>query len=194
MEDDQKTATERTADFIADPASVDLICDHVTMGGTLTELCESMKVKYPAVYRWLFDDKERRERWNAAVAGRGEWMIERVLAEIKLLATVDLRLAYDKDGRLLLPNEMPAEVARALCGIEVDEIWDGSGEARTKIGETKKVKLYDKLKALELLGKNVRMFVDRVELKAGGKLEDLVNASREIHPTPPHDPPPAAPI
>jgi phage terminase small subunit len=103
---------------------------------------------------------------------------QRVIAELSRIAFADLGDAYDDDGSLLKPRKIPEELRRAMTGIDVDEIWEGYGDDRTQIGETKKLRLADKTRALELLGKYLKILTDKHEVtgKDGGpiKLEDLV--------------------
>lgn len=79
-----------------------------------------------------------------------------VIAELRKHAFAKLKDAYAKNGKLLSPHDMPEDVQAALHGLETDEIFAD----RFKIGETKKVKLSDKIKALELLGKHFKIFTD----------------------------------
>ncbi|MBA3755319.1 MAG: terminase small subunit [Nitrosomonas sp.] len=102
-----------------------------------------------------------------------------VLDEIRKLATVDLSQAYDRAGRLLHPTEMPEEVRKAIAGIEVMEEYEGKGQERTAIGQTKKVKFYDKAKALELLGKHLVLFSEKHIHEGKITLEDLVSGSNK---------------
>lgn len=80
----------------------------------------------------------------------------RVLREAALIALADIREAYDDQGRLLPPHLMPEQIARAIQAIETDEGPDG--ETRTR-----RVRFCDKLKGIELLGKNLALWIDRVE-------------------------------
>jgi phage terminase small subunit len=73
------------------------------------------------------------------------WVLER----LKKIVEADPRKAFGPDGRALLPTELPDELAIAIAGIEV--------------GDTTKIRLVDRLKALELIGKHIGMFVDRVQ-------------------------------
>lgn len=80
---------------------------------------------------------------------------ERVLQELARVALSDLRNVYNEDGTLKLPHEWSDEAAAAVAGVEVFEEFSGRGENRELIGYTKKVKSYDKVRALEILSKNL---------------------------------------
>ena len=53
-----------------------------------------------------------------------------------------------------------------MAGLETQELFAGTGKDREKIRLTHKVKLPDRLKALELLGKHLRLFAD-VQVQEG---------------------------
>jgi phage terminase small subunit len=89
---------------------------------------------------------------------------ERVLLEVARLAFSDPRKAFDENGNLLPVNDWPDEVAAAISGIETEELFEGRGESREKVGLTHKIKFWDKGKQLELAGKYLGLFVDRHEL------------------------------
>lgn len=80
---------------------------------------------------------------------------ERVLMEVARVALSDLRNLYNEDGRLKLPGEWSDEAAAAVAGVEVTEEFEGKGKGRKHIGTTKKVRVFDKVRALELLSKNL---------------------------------------
>ena len=84
---------------------------------------------------------------------------DKVQAEIARLAFSDLREYYDSNGFLKNPHDLSDDAAAALAGIEVDELWGiGMSGDKEKIGETKKIKLYDKLAALDKLARRLGMF------------------------------------
>lgn len=84
---------------------------------------------------------------------------DRVEREIARLAFSDLRDYYDENGFLKLPKDLSDDAAAALSGIEVDELWGvGMSGDKEKLGETKKIKLYDKLTALDKLARRLGMF------------------------------------
>lgn len=95
---------------------------------------------------------------------------EDVLREIKKLAFVDLSQAYKEDGSLLHPSEMPADVRAALQSVETDEIFAGRGRDKKKIGYTRKIRLSDKVRSLEMLAKHFKLLTDVQEItgKDGG--------------------------
>lgn len=154
------------------------IHDHIASGGSLISFCKSLDIKYASLIAWMHRDPERDKKYKEALAARAEWAMERVLQEIQLIGTVDIRRAYNSKGELLPVNEMPDDVAAAVASVEVDELTEGYGRDREIVGQTKKLKLIDKLKALELMGKNFGMFIDRHEIDLGKQtLEALVSGS-----------------
>jgi len=80
---------------------------------------------------------------------------ERILTEVARVGLSDLRKLYNEDGSLKLPHEWSDEAAAAVAGVEVSEIFAGEGKDRALIGHTKKVRSFDKIRALELLSKHL---------------------------------------
>jgi phage terminase small subunit len=80
---------------------------------------------------------------------------ERVLTEIARIGLSDIRKLYREDGTLKLPHEWSAEEAAAIACVEVFEEFEGREKDRKLKGYTKKVKVFDKVKALEFLGKHL---------------------------------------
>jgi phage terminase small subunit len=104
---------------------------------------------------------------------------DEVILELKKIAMVDLGRAYREDGQLLPIHEIPKSVRKAIAGIDVDEIFDGFGQDRQLIGHTKKLKLFDKLKALELLGKHLKLFTDKIQIEDTTPMSDRMQIARE---------------
>jgi len=86
---------------------------------------------------------------------------DRVLTEIARLAFGDTRRLFTPEGSLKMPSEWDDETAAAVAGIEVTEEYGGRGEDRTLTGYTKKVKQWEKTRALELLGRHLKLFGDK---------------------------------
>lgn len=80
------------------------------------------------------------------------WVLTRLAAE----ATADIADLYDDDGELLPVKRWPLIWRQGLVqGIEVEELFDGAGKDRERIGTVRKVKLDNRIRRLELIGKHI---------------------------------------
>lgn len=86
-----------------------------------------------------------------------------VLAELKTFAHSDPLGLVDDKGRLKALRDMAPEVRRSIASIEIEELFEGRGDNRAKVGELKKVKFWPKDRGLELEGKHLKLFTDKVE-------------------------------
>lgn len=171
---------QRTREKIEKEETIDEICAHVANGGALTGLCDVWQVRYSDIVVWIYQDKSRSIPYENALRANGEWMVNKLLDELRKIATVDIRRAYDEHGALKPIAEIPAEVAGCIQAIETEELFHGKGEDREQIGYVKRVKFWDKLKSIELLGKKLALFIDRVEHSGRMTLEDLVSKSMNV--------------
>ncbi len=108
-----------------------------------------------------------------ARAERTQITADRVITEVARLGFSDVRKLFDANGALLPIDKWPDDVTAAVASVEVDELFEGYGENRIQVGHTKKVKLWDKPRALEMLGKHLRLFVERIEASGpnGGPIQ-----------------------
>lgn len=91
---------------------------------------------------------------------------KRVLEEYAKVAFLDIRKFYTVDGSLKSIHDLDAESAGALAGVEVYEEKITQDEEAPVIGMTKKIKTYDKVKALDSLGRHLGLFgKDNEQLK-----------------------------
>ena len=95
---------------------------------------------------------------------RTEVTQDMVIKELSKIAFLDIRKLYTENGQLKNIADMDSETAGAISSLETLEEYEGYGEDREKIGDTQKVKLLDKTKALELLGKHLGMFKEKVTI------------------------------
>jgi hypothetical protein len=170
-----KERRERTKRLLSDPNLLDVICGHIANGGTLPSLCETWDVRFGDISNWIHENSERDERYRKALEDRGEWFKETIFNELKGIAVSDIRKLFNQDGSLKAPHEWDEEARRAVAGLEINELFEGSGNDRSQIGLSKKVKFQDRIRALELLGKSVSMFTEKHEVTGSLKLEDLLH-------------------
>lgn len=177
----RRARLERTMAKLDEEDLLDVICDHVACGGSVVDLCDTWDVQYHRIVTWVYDKNfpARKDAYESALQHRVEWMKSRILGELKAIGLVDIRGAYDDNGNLLDIKQMPPEIARVIAGVDVCEEFSTVDGKPEKIGTTKKLKLWDKLRAIELLGKNLTMFKEAVDHNHSGKftLEDLVAGS-----------------
>jgi len=161
-------------DDILVPEFLDKVCDHITSGGSLPNLCTGLNISYAKVTRWLYEDPARKQSYELALRDRNEWYVQSILDELRSIGLSDIRKAYDPTtGQLLDVSSMPADISKTIAAVESSEV-DG----------TKRIKLWDKLRALELLGKNLKMFKEQIEHTGTMTLEDLVTQSMLPEPEP----------
>lgn len=130
--------------------------------------------------------KERADRLKVDAS----WVLQRLMSE----ATADIADIYADDGSLLPVSEWPLEFRTGLvAGIEVEELWEGQGDERTQVGLVRKIKLSERHKRIELIGKHVdvQAFKERreVDIPEGGPLAQLAKqlSGTSIRPNDPED-------
>ena len=124
-------------------------------------------LKHDEVKKYLAKaTKEQHDRLNLKADD-----ILRALYEIVSVDVIDL---FDEDGAMKKLKDIPAAARKAISSIEVDEIWEYEGEERVKIGETKKIKFWNKVQSAELLGKNLKLFIDRLEIDRKISIEEAL--------------------
>lgn len=101
------------------------------------------------------------------------WVLKRLVAE----AEADLADLYTDAGDLKPIDEWPEIWRQGLVvGVEVEALFEGYGEDRKQVGLVKKIKLSDRLRRLELIGKHVRVnaFQDQVAMSGVEGLADRI--------------------
>lgn len=83
---------------------------------------------------------------------------ERIAQELARIAFGDTRNLFKEDGSLKAPHEWDDDTAAIIASVETEELFEGVGREREMIGYTKKIKQWEKTKALaqlaQLLGYN----------------------------------------
>lgn len=117
---------------------------------------------------------------RARISQKADVTTERVLKEFAKLAFLDIRKVFDADGKLKPIQEMDDETAAAIAGLEVEDLWEGKGEDRERVGKLHKIKLSDKKAALDSIARHLGMFVDRTEV-TGKDGQPLPGASTVVN-------------
>jgi len=103
-----------------------------------------------------------------------EWVIKRLMQD----ATADIADIYDENGNLKPVHEWPMAFRTGLvAGVETVQERNGEDEdGRPQFSTVRKVKLMDRSKLLEMIGRHVRVgaFKDKIEHTGKLTLESLV--------------------
>lgn len=67
----------------------------------------------------------------------------------------DIRKVFDENGNLINVKDIDADPAANISSVEIFEEYIGKGEERESIGQTKKIKFYDKVAALDKLARMI---------------------------------------
>lgn len=110
-------------------------------------------------------------------ANRMSLSIEDIVKGLWNAANFDIRTLFDENGKLKSPDQFDDVAARAVVSVEVEDLFEGVGRDRTHVGYTRKVKIEQRSKYWEMLGKHLKMFVDRVEHDVSGTLAELIEQS-----------------
>jgi phage terminase small subunit len=153
------------------------LLSYIVNGGSVLDWCSREGVPFDEFFHWKESNQGRAKLYDKAVGAQNEWTILRVLKELQRISLQDIRDIYKEDGTLKPIEEWSDDAAACVSSIEVSEIWDGQGADREQIGVLKKVKTYDKMKGLQMIGKSLQMFIDRVDHSGTVTLEDLVSSA-----------------
>jgi phage terminase small subunit len=103
-----------------------------------------------------------------------------VLGELRKLAGYDAGAIFNDDGSLKPIREWDPATRTALVGLDHEKLFEHFGGGQAKhVGTTRKIKLADKLRALELLGRHLKLFTDRVEVSGMDGLAEKLNQIRK---------------
>lgn len=149
------------------------LCSHIANGGVPTEVCRAWKVSYSYVFSVIQSNEQYKKLHAEACKARQEWAKEELFAQIRNIGLSDIRHIVDEKGGIKPTEEWPSEMAASVAGIDVYQEKDSGGY-------TTKIKFWDKLKAIQLLGKELGMFVEKHEHTGKFTLEDLVDSSRDM--------------
>lgn len=122
--------------------------------------------------------QEEIQRMREDQAKRTGITADRVLQEYARIAFFDPRKLFEDSGTPKDISCLDDDTAAALAALDVYEEFVGTGEDRHLAGYTKKYKLFDKLRALEALGKHLGVF-DGKGGQTEGNANNLLDAIRQ---------------
>ena len=112
----------------------------------------------------LLDNPAVKRRIENTIAQRHKRLdvrADKVVLELGRIGLADPLGIFDaKTGGLKDMAEIPEDLRRCIASIEVEELFEGNGKDREMIGYVKKVKFWDKPKALEILARYFKILVD----------------------------------
>jgi phage terminase small subunit len=110
----------------------------------------------------LFTERSERTKCTA----------DSILTRLVEIFDLDLAECFDSEGKLLTIPDMPRNIRKTIGGVDISRVISRTNEDKTVEEVTLKLKVLDRLKALELAGKHVgvRAFDNTVVLDVPPKV------------------------
>jgi len=111
---------------------------------------------------------------------------EKNLRAIANSAYVDVADFYNADGSMKNIHDIPKAARMAIAGIDVEELYEGRGENRRRVGTMKRVRCWDANRAREMIAKIFGQFERDNSQKRSLTLVEIlaiVNGSRDTGPS-----------
>ncbi len=107
---------------------------------------------------------------------RANIQAEDIRRELAKIGFLDIRKIFDEDGRIKQPEEWDEDLAAAISSVEVVTRNAGGGQ----VEYVHKIKTWDKKGSLELLGKELKMFTEKLDHSSsdGSMSPQQVDASK----------------
>jgi len=101
--------------------------------------------------------------------GNLDLSVERIIQEAARVGISDIRELFDpKTQRMLSPAQMPENIVRAIGSVKVTEtVTTSKDDEETVVSTTTEIKLWDKLRGLELIAKLKGLLKPEVKVEAG---------------------------
>lgn len=137
----------------------EIICRHIAMGGSPVEWCRTENYDWYEFSTWINHDPKRRQKYYEAYLAQNEWAAITILKDLRDMKDYDLRKILYDDGSVKPVSEWPLSVAKAIESFEVVERQDGA--------MIKSIVTTKKLKAIEMLMKNLGILAEKVIVSRG---------------------------
>lgn len=147
-----------------DHQSMEVLFDHVANGGSLIALSKMWGMSYSKLMRHIRSKEDLKAKLAQAMSDREEWAREAVIEEVKKLSLYNVKDAVNPDGTIKQLQQLPENLTAAIKEINAD-----GG-----------LKFQDKLKAIDLFGKQMGLFVDKVQVDGKITLEQYILAAQKV--------------
>lgn len=132
------------------------------------DLMDAYGVSRSAVEKWMqlarpkveemrlqADSIKRQENEKAIVESAQKLNITRegVMQLLWNMANGNLQDYFTPNGNAISISKLPRDKAALLASVEVDELYHGAAGSRYWVGQTKKFKLHDPVRAIDLINK-----------------------------------------
>lgn len=105
--------------------------------------------------------------------------VERMIQELCRIALYDPRGLFDDKGNLLPIHDWPEDLARCVSSLDVFEEFAGKGDEREFVGFTKKLRLFNKIDAIDKVSK-IRGYYRPEQHEHTHRVEGLAGLLKEI--------------
>jgi len=108
---------------------------------------------------------------------QAQWAAEQTYEELRALAHSELPDIFTPAGQLKTPDQWPIAARKYVSSIKVTERHDKDGNPTV----TREIKLWDKLKALDMLHRRFGLYAaERVQVTAGSLAAELREADERL--------------
>lgn len=138
----------------------------------MDEMAKELGMRFSDLFKYVTSTEDLQKKYELALKAaeaRDKDLVIRTLRGVIETYPSDM---FEEDGSLKPVSQWPKEL---IAGFEIEDLYN-KGEA---IGNVKKVKTVDRLRAVEMLGKERGMFVQRNKVDATLTLEQLVEQSNK---------------
>lgn len=170
---------ERSLRILCDDSFMDKVYESLCLGSSLANIAESRDIGYADLVKYVNANEVRKKQLAEALDMRRQYLVDKVIQQTIDISASDLRQLFGANGELLPPDQWPDHIGPAIESVEIKEVFEGAGHRREHVGYTKKIKLWNKINALKMLGQEHGVFKDKKEIGVSDSLMDLVVRSYE---------------
>ena len=172
----KETTLERT-ERILQPDFMEKVYEQICSGSSLAKIAESRDIRYFDLVRFCNANEDRKKQLAEAQDMRRQYLVDKVIDTTIDISASDLRQLFGENGELLPPDQWPDNIGPAIESVEIKEVFEGAGHRREHVGYTKKIKLWNKINALKMLGQEQGVFKDKKEHDVGDNLMEMIKQS-----------------